>query len=70
MRRTLLLGTVGLLAAPVTGMGSARAQGGPEEEAVKAANAAYYAAISARDIGAVERLWARQGPSFNIFGAG
>ena len=69
MRRTLLLSMAVLLSALATGMGAARAQAASEDEAIRAANTAYYAALSARDMGAVERVWARQGQTFNIFGA-
>jgi ketosteroid isomerase-like protein len=69
MRRTLLLGSAALLAGLATGMGGARAQQAPEAEAIRAANAAFYAALSARDIEALERVWARDGQVFNIFGA-
>jgi hypothetical protein len=46
MRRTLLLGSTALLLGLTTGMGGAHAQQAPETEA-RAANAAFYAALSA-----------------------
>ena len=69
MRRTLLLGSAALLLGLATGMGGGRAQQAPEAEAIRAANAAFYAALSARDLGALERVWVRDGQVFNIFGA-
>jgi ketosteroid isomerase-like protein len=70
MRRTFLLGCGTLLAglAAATGDDGARQQN-TDVAAIRSANAAFYAALSTRDIGAVERLWARQGPVFNIFAA-
>jgi ketosteroid isomerase-like protein len=70
MRRTLLLGSVTLLSGLMVGMGSTRAQPAAEAEAIRAANAAFYDALSSRDIGVVERVWARDMQVFNIFAAG
>ena len=43
------------------------AQPSSDAEAIKTANAGYYAALSVRDAGALDRLWHHDGPVFNIF---
>jgi ketosteroid isomerase-like protein len=50
------------------GIGDALAQAPSDAEAIKAANAGYYAALSARDAGALDRVWDHGGQVFNIFG--
>ena len=67
-RRTLWLGLIALLVGLITDGGAVNAQPA-DAEAIKAANAAYYAAVSSRDIVAVERIWAKDAPVFNTFGA-
>lgn len=42
------------------------AQPADEAEKVKAANHAYYEALSARDIGAMERVWSRTNAATNV----
>jgi hypothetical protein len=59
MRRRLMIRTVASLVA-LTAMGATEALGqSADAEGVKAAAAAFYAALNARDIGAMEALWAR-----------
>ena len=65
MRRTVLIGSATLLSG--LSMGRTRAQQSSDAEAIKAANAAFYAALSARDIGAIERVWAHEAQVFNVF---
>lgn len=70
VRRTFTFGSAGLLAGLAAVAASARAQQqAPDVGAISSANTAFYAALSARDIAAVERVWARDGQVFNIFGA-
>ena len=45
--------------------GAARAQ--QDTNSIKAANAGYYAALSARDAGAVDKVWSHDGLVFNVF---
>jgi ketosteroid isomerase-like protein len=39
-----------------------------DAEAIKAANTGFYAALSARDLAALDRVWDHKGQVFNIFG--
>jgi hypothetical protein len=39
-----------------------------DTEAIRAANAGFYAALSARDAAAIDRVWDHDGQVFNIFG--
>ena len=64
MRRALLLGSLGLLAA--LGINPVASQPA-DPSAVKAANAAFYSALAARDISAMERIWARDDQISNVF---
>jgi ketosteroid isomerase-like protein len=66
MRRTVLLGVFGLITGLIGQIGPARSES-VDENAIKAANAAFYAAISARDISAIERSWAQDAQVSNIF---
>ena len=50
------------------GAGDPLAQSSSDVEAIKAANAGFYAALSARDAGALDRVWDHDGQVFNIFG--
>jgi ketosteroid isomerase-like protein len=59
--RYLVIATV---ASTLLSGGVAQAQ----QDAIKAANAAYYAAISARDPSAVDKVWDHGDQVFNIFG--
>jgi uncharacterized protein (TIGR02246 family) len=63
MRRKLVVGTaaslVGLAAAVDRGGREARGQQSTDAEGVRAAASAFYAALSARDIRAMEGLWSR-----------
>lgn len=68
MRRFLLLGSAAALSASLLGVDRAVAQTS-DAEAIRAANTAFYAALSARDLSAVERVWLHEGQVFNIFGA-
>jgi ketosteroid isomerase-like protein len=68
------------LAATATGMvlvcGSAKAQQSSDVDAVKAANAAFYTALSARDVKKMEAVWANKpyvvnmGPRIKTFAVG
>jgi ketosteroid isomerase-like protein len=64
MRRSVLLGslTLGL----VVQMQPASSQSA-DIDAIKAANAAYYSALSAGDISAMEQVWAKDDQVSNIF---
>ena len=66
MRQTLWIALFALLFGLTPGGANAQSA---ETDAIKAANAAFYAALSSRDISAVERIWVRDGQVFNIFGA-
>ncbi len=68
MDRTPLSLLFALLLGFTSQIGTAFAQSA-DAEAVKAANAAFYAALSSRKISAVENVWAKEGKVFNIFGA-
>src|SRR5690606_35095652 len=48
------------------GTGNAAAQSTSDIDAVKAANTAYYAALSARDISAMEKIWAQSPLDVNV----
>ncbi len=54
-----------LVATMIVAAGAAHAQ--QDTSSIKAANAGYYAAISARDAGAVEKVWSHDGQVFNVF---
>jgi ketosteroid isomerase-like protein len=70
MRRTFLFGSGALLAGVTAVAHGVHAQEqAPDAEAIRSANATFYIALSARDIAAVERLWVKEGPAFNIFAA-
>ena len=43
------------------------AQSSSDSEAIKAANTGFYAALSARDANALDRVWDHDGQVFNIF---
>ena len=61
MRRTPVVGTAALLAGlagVAVGGGGAAAQAPQDAEGVRAAASAFYAALNARDIRAMEALWA------------
>jgi uncharacterized protein (TIGR02246 family) len=62
MRRILVVGTaaslIGLAATAVSGVKNAHAQPS-DAEAVRAAASAFYAALNARDIRAMEAVWSR-----------
>jgi ketosteroid isomerase-like protein len=73
MRRTLAVGAAATwigLAAVGGGGAAARAQQPPDAEAVRAAASAFYAALSARDIRAMEALWSRDADPMMIHPAG
>ena len=62
MRRTLVVGTAALLAGlagVAVGGGGAAAQAPQDAEGVRAAASAFYAALNARDIRAMEAVWSR-----------
>ncbi len=72
-RRSLVVGTAALLATLAAGVmgggGTAAEQQQPspaDAAAVRAANAAFYAALSARDIRAMEAVWARESNPLTI----
>ncbi|MDO9713350.1 YybH family protein [Paracraurococcus lichenis] len=56
MRRTFVVGTAALLLLSTTPGAAAQ---NTDAEGVRAAASAFYAALNARDIGAMEALWAR-----------
>ena len=70
MRRMLVVGTavslIGLAAAAGGGVSDARGQQSADAEGVRAAAAAFYAALSARDIRAMEALWSREADTLLI----
>jgi len=72
MRRRLLAGAAALLTglAAAGASGGARAQPSADAEALQAANAAFYAALSARDMRAMEAVWARDSAPLTITPAG
>jgi uncharacterized protein (TIGR02246 family) len=63
MRRMLLVGMAALLIGFAPGSGSRSFAQSTDEEGVRAAVAAFYAALNARDIKAMEVLWA---PDANV----
>ncbi|MFM9943448.1 MAG: nuclear transport factor 2 family protein [Hyphomicrobiaceae bacterium] len=65
-RRTLLISTATAAAGLALMVGSAIAQQPADIDAVKAANAAFYAALSGRDAKAMEALWANKPYVVNI----
>jgi ketosteroid isomerase-like protein len=67
MSRTFLLGSAVFLVL-TAGVGDALAQSSSDAEAIKAANADFYAALSGRDAVALDRVWDHDGQVFNIFG--
>jgi uncharacterized protein (TIGR02246 family) len=67
MRRTFVLSSAVFLVL-AAGVGSSLAQLSSDAEAIKAANAGFYTALSARDAGALDRVWDHDGQVFNIFG--
>jgi ketosteroid isomerase-like protein len=70
MRRRLMIRTVASLVT-LTAMGDTEALGqSTDVEGVKAAAAAFYASLNARDIGAMEALWARDASPIMIHPSG
>src|SRR3712207_4921017 len=68
--RRMLVGTAALLVA-LAATGGTRAQTpNPDEEGVRAAVAAFYAALNARDIRAMEALWAPDASTVMIHPSG
>ena len=67
MYRTFVLGSAVFLVLAARADDSL-AQSSSDAEAIKAANAGFYAALSARDAGALDRVWDHDGQVFNIFG--
>ncbi len=74
MRRTLVVGTgaslAGLAAAAVVGGAEMQGHQAADAEGVRAAVSAYYAALNARDIRAMEALWSRDAEPMMIHPAG
>jgi ketosteroid isomerase-like protein len=68
MRRSVLLGSLALAAALVAQLQPASSQS-TDMNAIKAANAAFYSALSARDVTAMEQIWAKDEHVSNIFSA-
>ena len=68
MRRTLLLASLGLLAGLSVKVDPVASQPA-DTNAIQAANSAFYSALSARDISAMERIWAKDEQVSNIFSA-
>jgi ketosteroid isomerase-like protein len=66
MRRTVLLGALGLVTGLIAQIEPTRSESA-DTNAIKAANAAFYAAASARDLSAIERIWAQDAQVSNIF---
>jgi ketosteroid isomerase-like protein len=70
MRRTLVVGTAArLIGAATTGGAKAQPQA-PDEAGVRAAVSAFYAALNARDIRAMEAVWSRESDPIMIHPAG
>ena len=65
-RRSILSIVALMLLAVVIASGNALAQKASEMDAVKAANQAFYTALSARDIGAMQKLWSSDADIQNI----
>ena len=66
LRRTILTGLATAIAGFALMAGQAIAQQPADIEAVKAANTAFYTALSARDAKAMEGLWANKPYVINI----
>jgi ketosteroid isomerase-like protein len=75
-RRTLFAAFAATVVGMVSAVGSASAQQASDIEAVKAANAAFYAALSSRDAKAMTAVWANKpyvvnmGPRIKTFAVG
>jgi uncharacterized protein (TIGR02246 family) len=67
MHRTFLLCSAVFLILAARA-GDSLAQSSSDAEAIRVANAGFYAALSARDAGALDRVWDHDGQVFNIFG--
>jgi ketosteroid isomerase-like protein len=67
MYRMFVFGSVALLAFAAE-VGGPLAQSSSDTEAIKAANTSFYTALSARDAGALDRVWDHDEQVFNIFG--
>lgn len=67
MHRTFVLGLAVFLVLAASAIIS-QAQLSSDAEAAKAANAGFYAALSARNVEALDRVWDHDGQVFNIFG--
>ena len=65
-RPTVLLGALGLVTGLIAQIEPANSQSA-DINAIKAANAAYYSALSAGDISATEQVWAKDEQASNIF---
>ena len=65
-RRNILTGTVTAVAGLALMSGLTVAQQPADIDAVKAANTAFYAALSARDAKAMEGLWANKEPCADV----
>jgi ketosteroid isomerase-like protein len=59
-------GITAALALLLVGVGFSVAQAASDVEAVKAANQSYYAALSARDIHAMEKVWSQSPDDVNV----
>jgi ketosteroid isomerase-like protein len=66
MHPTFVLGSAVFLAL-AAGASGAFAQSSSDTEAINAANMSYYMALSARDVGELDRVWDHAGQVFNIF---
>ena len=67
MYRTVGFSTIMFLALAAE-VGGLSAQSSSDIESIKAANTGFYTALSARDAGALDRVWDHNGQVFNIFG--
>src|SRR5882757_9921558 len=67
MRRMLLVEMTALLIGFATARGSGALAQSSDEEGVRAAVSAFYAALNARDIQAMEALWARDANVIMIY---
>jgi ketosteroid isomerase-like protein len=70
MRRTVVAGTAALLAGLATAGGTETRAQTADEEGVRAAVSAFYAALNARDIRAMEALWAPDANAIMIHPSG
>lgn len=61
-----LAGIAIALSVLLAGTGSGFAENASDTEAVRASNQAYYAALSARDLQAMEQVWSRSPGDVNI----